>query len=178
MLNEEELGYEVEYTLDYEYRFYEAKVLKVERARGKQDFDVCEILCPLCGDIHHHGYDAKEERGHRVPHCFKKQDFGEGVIARYYIPGGLLRGYGCPTPQFVLYRFYDADYELLYIGQTISPRTRFKDHAITKDWWEDVAKIELVRFNGPIELSQAEIRAIKTEKPKYNVMHNKQGVLK
>lgn len=35
----------------------------------------------------------------------------------------------------VLYRFYGATGQLLYVGITMNPVQRFRSHRGTKDWW-------------------------------------------
>ena len=55
-----------------------------------------------------------------------------------------------------LYRFYANDGTLLYIGITISPPQRFKQHSRDKAWWNEVARIELVQFNSREELENEE----------------------
>ena len=46
------------------------------------------------------------------------------------------------TTLHVLYRFFDASGNLLYVGITCNPSGRFSDHR-TKNWWRDVANITL-----------------------------------
>ena len=72
----------------------------------------------------------------------------------------------------VLYRFYDANSVLLYIGITRNPPARFKGHATEKAWWDMVAHIKMQNFDSRDELSEAERHAIITEVPRYNVTHN------
>jgi len=67
-----------------------------------------------------------------------------------------------------LYRLFGGTGELLYIGRTISPRLRLKQHEATKDWWDEVAFITLKKFGTLEELSDAEFTAINTENPKFN----------
>lgn len=64
-----------------------------------------------------------------------------------------------------LYRFYANDGTLLYIGITISPPQRFKQHSRDKAWWNEVARIELVQFNSREELENEEKNAISREHP-------------
>lgn len=71
-----------------------------------------------------------------------------------------------------LYRFYDNTDELLYVGITLDPGKRFKQHSTQKAWWSDVADITLQKFDSRIEVLAAEREAIKTESPRYNVIHN------
>ncbi len=38
-----------------------------------------------------------------------------------------------------VYRLYDADETLLYVGITYDTKTRFADHKVNKEWWPDVS---------------------------------------
>lgn len=73
-----------------------------------------------------------------------------------------------PTP--VLYRCYDRDQRLLYIGMTAFPSRRFKQHRRGSSWWNQVDRIDLSSYRNFRVLEQAEIRAIRVEKPKFNVV--------
>lgn len=68
-----------------------------------------------------------------------------------------------------LYRFFDADGDLLYVGITCDPGSRFKQHRRGKSWWHEIARIELEQFSSRVELEQAEREAIPKENPKYNI---------
>lgn len=74
--------------------------------------------------------------------------------------------------RFVLYRFFDFHGDLLYIGKTVNPRQRLSSHSKLKDWYIDVANVELETFPSEEELDKAEVSAIKSEKPKHNIQHN------
>ena len=73
----------------------------------------------------------------------------------------------------VLYRFFNSSDQLLYIGITMNPPSRFRAHASNKSWWSEVSRITVSQFESRTQLAKAERDAIKAEKPKYNVMHNK-----
>jgi hypothetical protein len=70
-----------------------------------------------------------------------------------------------------LYRFYDSDGLLLYIGITIYGPTRWTQHATYQDWWPAVARVEVEHFPTVTEAHTAEVAAILAERPRYNVMH-------
>lgn len=74
----------------------------------------------------------------------------------------------------VLYRFFDAEDNLLYIGITNSPLTRFSSHQADKSWFRRVVRSTMVQFATRAELAAAEIAAIQSEKPKpkYNVAYS------
>lgn len=73
----------------------------------------------------------------------------------------------------VLYRFYSATGQLLYVGITANPPTRFKAHRRTKDWWSEVVGITLENYITREDLANAERRAIQVERPLHNVVHAK-----
>jgi hypothetical protein len=69
-----------------------------------------------------------------------------------------------------LYRMHDGFGRLLYVGRTINPIERMRDHRLGKDWWPRVAAILLEQFDTLEELVEAEAEAIRTEHPIYNIM--------
>ena len=74
------------------------------------------------------------------------------------------------TKRYVLYRIYDTDDELLYIGATINPGGRFNDHARAQPWWDEAATIRLEHFDSLEALLAAEDAAIRLDGPQYNVL--------
>lgn len=72
----------------------------------------------------------------------------------------------------VLYRFFDEDGTLLYIGITNNVWNRFKGHAKSQPWWELVATATFEHYGHRDALERAESLAIHQECPKYNVIHN------
>lgn len=73
---------------------------------------------------------------------------------------------------YVLYRIFNADGGLLYVGATTNPKLRFLDHAL-KPWWTDAATITLQHLGSLEELMAAERRAIESENPTHNVIYCK-----
>lgn len=69
----------------------------------------------------------------------------------------------------ILYRIFDADGALLYVGATTNPGKRYRDHSIIQAWWDEASTITLQHLDTYEELAVAEVAAIKAEKPKYNV---------
>jgi len=76
------------------------------------------------------------------------------------------------TRPHALYRFYDASDVLLYVGITVDPAARFKKHRGDKPWWDDVDHIGIEKFTTRKEAEAAEKKAIQTEQPLHNVVHN------
>lgn len=72
-----------------------------------------------------------------------------------------------------LYRFFDADGALLYIGLTADPGRRWKSHEANQPWWHLVRRAEMEMFPSREAVRAAEKAAIVAECPKYNVAHSK-----
>jgi predicted RNase H-like HicB family nuclease len=68
-----------------------------------------------------------------------------------------------------LYRFFDADGRLLYVGITNNTRTRWSDHASKKPWWPQVATATTAWHQTRKEAEQAELDAIRGENPVHNI---------
>lgn len=72
----------------------------------------------------------------------------------------------------ILYRIFDADGALLYVGATTNPALRLDDHSRSQPWWPEVATITLQHCFDWDEMNTEEIRAIREENPKYNDLHS------
>ncbi|MFE9448308.1 GIY-YIG nuclease family protein [Streptomyces sp. NPDC006739] len=72
------------------------------------------------------------------------------------------------TGRTALYRAFDADGALLYVGITDSPTVRFKQHQTTAEWWPLMVLREVEWLNTRSEAEQTEAKAIKAEAPKFN----------
>lgn len=77
-----------------------------------------------------------------------------------------------PEHTHVLYRFFNKYGSLLYVGITKNPENRFASHRQQKPWWDKVTTITLERFADRRELARAEIAAIESEKPRYNLAYS------
>lgn len=71
-----------------------------------------------------------------------------------------------------LYRFFDQDDRLLYVGIAGNPARRAHEHSKAKPWWSDVARSTMEHFATREEAAAAEVAAIVTEAPLHNVIHN------
>lgn len=81
------------------------------------------------------------------------------------------------NPSQQLYRLYDADGALLYIGISYSAISRFAQHKADKPWIASVARIEIeTREVSRSEIEAIERDAIISEKPKHNKQHNSMPV--
>lgn len=74
------------------------------------------------------------------------------------------------SPTF-LYRFYDRDGVLLYVGITFNPSIRWHHHKGKKGWWSDVERIEATRYPNRHQAEAEEVRVIQEESPLYNIIH-------
>ena len=71
-----------------------------------------------------------------------------------------------------LYRYFDAEGRLLYVGISFSAIARAAQHRQLKGWWRDVANMTVTHLLTRRDAEQAEREAIITEKPIHNVSHS------
>ena len=67
-----------------------------------------------------------------------------------------------------VYRHYDIDGELLYIGNTTNLMRRQDEHSRSTSWFNDVVTIKVNHYTTPEAAKYAEVNAIINENPKYN----------
>jgi predicted GIY-YIG superfamily endonuclease len=75
---------------------------------------------------------------------------------------------GEPT---ALYRLFDADGELLYVGISGNPSQRLKRHEWLQPWWFQVDSHTLDWKDSRQEAAEAERLAIRAELPRWNREH-------
>ena len=75
-----------------------------------------------------------------------------------------------------LYRFYDANGVLLYVGITHDPEARWGHHARNKHWWRRVARIDVEHLDSRTLVADAEKAAILAERPVHNFVYNADGL--
>lgn len=73
-----------------------------------------------------------------------------------------------------LYRLFDSEGELLYVGIAGNPGRRFEQHKEDKPWWGDVANVRLEHFETRHEAADAERVAIQSEMPRHNKTHRRE----
>lgn len=120
---------------------------------------------------------AKRAIAERWPHeidFLDLDDWAEGAVR------ALVANPAAPQPASpgrpTLYRHFDSGGQLLYVGRTIRPVfQRQHEHLKTKTWWNEVAESKYERFDSEQELAEAEVAAIKNERPLYNLIHNGPG---
>ena len=71
-----------------------------------------------------------------------------------------------------LYRHYDAQENLLYVGISLSAMARLSRHNKNSGWAKDAVKMTTEWVNSRSEALELEKAAIKLEKPAYNITHN------
>jgi hypothetical protein len=68
-----------------------------------------------------------------------------------------------------VYRFYDLDDHLLYVGVTWNPSLRFEQHRAEKHWFGHVARADVEWYPTRAIAEDEEARAIWLEAPVHNV---------
>lgn len=68
-----------------------------------------------------------------------------------------------------LYRYFDSDGELLYVGVTGDNTKRQSQHRRNSFWFGEIASARFEHFDDRDEALDAETKAIQTEHPKYNI---------
>ena len=71
-----------------------------------------------------------------------------------------------------LYRHYDLIGQLLYVGISLRPFVRLKEHNQTADWYRQVRFTITEWFDDRASALDAEALAIETERPLFNVARN------
>lgn len=71
---------------------------------------------------------------------------------------------------FALYRAYNSEGILIYIGKTWNVGQRMASHAGGSEWWDEAINITIERsFDSYEDLTAAETLAIRKEQPKHNL---------
>lgn len=72
----------------------------------------------------------------------------------------------------VLYRHFDGNGNLLYVGVSVSALLRTKAHSLVSAWFGDVRSITVEHFPTMRDALRAEKMAIRRERPKFNKKHS------
>ena len=78
------------------------------------------------------------------------------------------------TGKVFLYRHYDKYGQLLYIGISLNVVNRLISHKRYSEWFVDIANITMEKFPTRNEAIIAEQLAIARERPKHNIVHNRE----
>lgn len=76
------------------------------------------------------------------------------------------------SPEYILYRWWDASGDLLYVGKSISMFARIAAHRKSSAFFPAAESMTIERFSDAAALSVAEVKAIREEHPLHNVVHN------
>lgn len=68
-----------------------------------------------------------------------------------------------------LYRHYDKNGDLLYVGISLSAVYRLSQHRNSSHWYNDIAKVTIENCDNKVDALKAELMAIKNEKPRWNI---------
>ena len=68
-----------------------------------------------------------------------------------------------------LYRHFDNDGHLLYVGISLSHVARLVDHRNSAHWYKEIAQVTIQWFETRVDAENAEGKAIAIENPKHNI---------
>lgn len=71
-----------------------------------------------------------------------------------------------------VYRHYDKDGILLYVGISLSTLSRLSQHKEISSWYHKIVTIKIEKFESRYEALKAEEEAIIMERPIHNIMHS------
>jgi hypothetical protein len=69
-----------------------------------------------------------------------------------------------------LYRYYDDEGSLLYVGVSLGAIARLQQHRCKSAWFDDVATVKIEKLKTRKDALRAEAVAIKAEVPVHNVL--------
>ncbi len=72
-----------------------------------------------------------------------------------------------------LYRHFDKDGMLLYVGISLNSIVRLSQHKLVSSWYHEIVNVTIEKFESRESVIIAEKKAIKEEYPKHNIIHNK-----
>ena len=140
---------------------------KVQKAIEEREAELCQIEKLMVPDA----YASRDSRRRVV-----RMESGTITIPLGALAGAKPRPSVAPTDDdgaiHALYRHFDGQGQLLYVGITLDPGGRTKCHARNKRWWleEEVATMTIEYLPSREALKRAELYAIRSENPKYNIV--------
>lgn len=104
---------------------------------------------------------------------------GDSSTCITFLPGDVPAGRTCERCALrdafparpVVYRFFDANDRLLYIGSTGDLGQRAYAHRCRSTWWPKQVRVEIQDFSSLNAARAAEAEAIAAERPAHNVHH-------
>ncbi|WP_146159639.1 hypothetical protein [Allonocardiopsis opalescens] len=79
---------------------------------------------------------------------------------------------GVRRKETILYRYYDDKDVLLYVGVSANMPGRLEGHEDDSTWMDFAARSTLEHFTDRADAEAAEITAIETDRPIFNILHN------
>ena len=76
------------------------------------------------------------------------------------------------TDSYCVYRYFTPTDRLLYVGCTSKFNARISSHKRASEWFRFVSYITVEHYRSKIAAVAAEERAIRSEMPKFNSIHN------
>lgn len=73
---------------------------------------------------------------------------------------------------FAVYRLYEASGAALYVGCSGDVHMRLRSHETSKDWWRDVARVDITLHGDKRTALDVEAGEIQRLRPAHNVMHH------
>jgi hypothetical protein len=80
------------------------------------------------------------------------------------------------TSMYQLYRQFNKGGQLLYVGMSLHTIARLSGHK-KSGWFAEIARVEVENFDSKDCVVAAEAKAIKTENPRYNIVHSSRRAL-
>ena len=72
-----------------------------------------------------------------------------------------------------LYRHFDKDGQLLYVGISLSAIQRLAQHREASSWFNEITKVTIEHYETREEVVRVERETIQRENPKYNIKHRR-----
>lgn len=95
------------------------------------------------------------------------------ILANYTLhapfqPGDTVRPLA-PPGSCSLYRFYDSQGDLLYVGVAWNPGRRWEHHRRTAAWWREATRAVVAVYDCQASALSAERAWIRNAQPRFNV---------
>ena len=77
------------------------------------------------------------------------------------------------TEKTAIYRHYDKDGVLLYVGLSRNPIKRLGQHRVHSLWFYSISRMEIEWAKTREDAAEKEYRAVRREKPLFNTVYNR-----